>query len=33
MTTTQAYLQTWIEARTRFSDLFPSLVEEELTKN
>ena len=32
MTITQAYVQTWIEARTRFSNLLPSLVEEELTK-
>jgi len=32
MTTTQAYLQTWIEARTRFSDLLPSVVEDELPK-
>jgi uncharacterized damage-inducible protein DinB len=32
MTITQACLQTWIEARTRFSNLLPSLAEEELTK-
>jgi hypothetical protein len=32
MTTTQACLQTWIEARARFSDLLPSLVEGELPK-
>lgn len=32
MTITQAYVQTWVEARTRFSNLLPFLVEEELTK-
>jgi uncharacterized damage-inducible protein DinB len=32
MNLTQAYMQTWIEARTRFSNLLPSLVEEGLTK-
>ena len=32
MTLTQAYLQTWIEARTRFSNLLPALVEEDLSK-
>lgn len=32
MTLTQAYLQTWIEARTRFSNLLPALVEEDLPK-
>ncbi|MBK9636346.1 MAG: DinB family protein [Bacteroidetes bacterium] len=32
MTTTQAYLQTWIEARTRFSNLLKDLKEIDLTK-
>ncbi|MGZ5219987.1 MAG: DinB family protein [Chitinophagaceae bacterium] len=32
MTTTQSYLQTWIEARTRFTNLLKDLKEEELTK-
>jgi uncharacterized damage-inducible protein DinB len=32
MTTTQAYLQTWIEARTRFTNLLKVVKEEELTK-
>ncbi|MGZ8540582.1 MAG: DinB family protein [Chitinophagaceae bacterium] len=32
MTSTQAYLQTWIEARTRFTNLLKDLKEEELTK-
>ena len=32
MTITQAYLQTWIEARTRFSDLLPSIMETDLSK-
>lgn len=32
MNITQAYLQTWAEARTRFSNLLPALKEEELTK-
>jgi uncharacterized damage-inducible protein DinB len=32
MTLTQAYLQTWIEARTRFSNLLQALVEEDLPK-
>jgi hypothetical protein len=26
MTTTQAYLQTWAEARTRFYNLFPTFI-------
>lgn len=32
MTTTEAYLQTWTEARTRFTNLLPDLREEDLTK-
>ncbi|CAN5354803.1 hypothetical protein BH09BAC6_BH09BAC6_30370 [soil metagenome] len=32
MTITQNYLQTWTEARTRFSNLLPALQEEELKK-
>lgn len=32
MTLTQAYLQTWTEARTRFSNLLAILKEEDLTK-
>ncbi|MGZ8549619.1 MAG: DinB family protein, partial [Chitinophagaceae bacterium] len=32
MTSTQAYLQTWIEARTRFTNLLKDLKEEELPK-
>ncbi|MDP4285919.1 MAG: DinB family protein [Bacteroidota bacterium] len=32
MTTTQAYLQTWTEARTRFTNLLKDLKEEDLTK-
>jgi uncharacterized damage-inducible protein DinB len=32
MTTTQAYLQTWTEARTRFTNLLKEIKEEELTK-
>ncbi|RZA01674.1 MAG: DinB family protein [Sphingobacteriaceae bacterium] len=32
MTLTQAYLQTWTEARTRFSNLLPSVVQEDLPK-
>lgn len=32
MTTTQAYLQTWIEARTRFSNLIKDLKEDNLKK-
>ncbi len=32
MTTTQAYLQTWTEARTRFSNLLKDLKEEDLKK-
>ncbi|MGZ8553039.1 MAG: DinB family protein [Chitinophagaceae bacterium] len=32
MTSTQAYLQTWTEARTRFTNLLKDLKEEELTK-
>jgi uncharacterized damage-inducible protein DinB len=32
MTTTQAYLQTWIEARTRFSNLLKEIKEEDLKK-
>jgi uncharacterized damage-inducible protein DinB len=32
MTTTQAYLQTWAEARTRFSNLLKDIKEEELKK-
>ena len=32
MTTTQAYLQTWAEARTRFSNLLTDLTEEDLAK-
>jgi uncharacterized damage-inducible protein DinB len=32
MTTTQAYLQTWIEARTRFTNLLKDIKQEELTK-
>lgn len=31
MTTTEAYVQTWIEARTRFSNLLKDLREEQLT--
>jgi uncharacterized damage-inducible protein DinB len=32
MKTTQAYLQTWIEARTRFTNLLTDLTEEDLKK-
>src|SRR5664279_4610269 len=32
MTTTQAYLQTWTEARTRFTNLLNDLKEEDLKK-
>ncbi len=32
MTTTQAYLQTWAEARTRFLNLLTDLTEEDLAK-
>jgi uncharacterized damage-inducible protein DinB len=32
MTTSQAYLQTWIEARTRFSNLLKDIKEEDLKK-
>jgi uncharacterized damage-inducible protein DinB len=32
MATTQAYLQTWIEARTRFSNLLKEIKEEDLKK-
>jgi uncharacterized damage-inducible protein DinB len=32
MTTTQAYLQTWAEARTRFTNLLKDIKEEDLTK-
>jgi len=32
MTTSQAYLQTWIEARTRFSNLLKDINEEDLKK-
>ena len=32
MTTTEAYLQTWVEARTRFSNLFKELKEDDLKK-
>jgi len=32
MTTTQAYLQTWAEARTRFTSLLKDIKEEDLTK-
>lgn len=32
MTTTQLYLQTWIEARTRFTNLLKDLKAEDLTK-
>jgi len=32
MTTTQAYLQTWIEARTRFTNLLKDIKETDLTK-
>ena len=32
MTTTQAYLQTWIEARTRFTNLLSGMQETDLTK-
>lgn len=32
MTTTQAYLQTWTEARTRFTNLLKDIKEEDLTK-
>jgi len=32
MIITQAYLQTWAEARTRFSNLLTTVKEEELTK-
>lgn len=32
MTTTQAYLQTWTEARARFSNLLKELKEEDLKK-
>lgn len=32
MTTTEAYLQTWLEARTRFSNLLKDLKQEDLVK-
>lgn len=32
MSTTQAYIQTWLEARTRFSNLLKDLKEEDLKK-
>jgi uncharacterized damage-inducible protein DinB len=32
MTTTQAFLQTWLEARTRFTNLLKDLKEDDLTK-
>jgi uncharacterized damage-inducible protein DinB len=32
MTTTEAYLATWLEARTRFTNLLTNLQEEALTK-
>ncbi len=32
MTTSQAYLQTWLEARTRFSNLLKDLEEKDLPK-
>jgi uncharacterized damage-inducible protein DinB len=32
MNTTQAYLQTWTEARTRFSNLLKELKQEDLTR-
>ncbi|MBK9402812.1 MAG: DinB family protein [Bacteroidetes bacterium] len=32
MTTTEAYLQTWTEARTRFTNLLKDLIEEDLIK-
>lgn len=32
MTTTQAYLQTWIEARTRFTNLLKNIMEADLKK-
>jgi len=32
MTTTQAYLQTWTEARTRFTNLLKDIQEEDLKK-
>lgn len=32
MTTTQAYLQTWIEARTRFTNLLKDIKEDDLKK-
>lgn len=32
MTLTQAYLQTWAEARTRFSNLLKDIKQEDLTK-
>ncbi|MBY0434423.1 MAG: DinB family protein [Cyclobacteriaceae bacterium] len=32
MTITQAYLQTWAEARTRFSNLLKDIKQEDLTK-
>lgn len=32
MTTTQAYLQTWREARTRFTSLLKDIKDEDLTK-
>lgn len=32
MTTTQAYLQTWTEARTRFTNLLKEIKEEALTR-
>jgi uncharacterized damage-inducible protein DinB len=32
MTTTQAYLQTWTEARTRFTNLLKDIKEEDLKK-
>jgi uncharacterized damage-inducible protein DinB len=32
MTTTEAYLQTWIEARTRFTNLLKDIKEEDLKK-
>ncbi|MCU0369764.1 MAG: DinB family protein, partial [Cyclobacteriaceae bacterium] len=32
MTTSQAYLQTWTEARTRFTNLLKDIKEEDLKK-
>ena len=32
MTTTQAYLQTWTEARTRFTNLLKDIKEEDLIR-